>query len=228
MRVFRLKKNYYGQPGAEPIPDVVYQMGAEVAARYLASVESENQAYGAINPYEQIDMYNRYYVPMSIEENYFDEGAKFPMGGYLQHSPPLNFIAPSLGSYRSRSHKPYFNSSGDYFSRAGSPTYFDRYRSSSPAHYRQQSLSPQLIRSGSSSHVPFIPPVSSSPADIARRLQRAQLSQDIQRMGRYQGHQQEIMLTNAGQFVPEYQQSQMPYYSMNPITQQPQMYPFYY
>ncbi|CAF2706383.1 unnamed protein product [Rotaria sp. Silwood2] len=220
MRVFRKKKRYYNHPDGEPLPDIVYQMGAEAAARYVALASREQQAYAAINPYEQAAMYNQHHVPMVVGQNYIDEAAEYQIGGNPRRSSPLNFIASPFGLGRSGSR--------EHFSRAGSPAHFHQYQPGSPAHYHQRSHSPELIRSRPSSPVPFIPPVRSTPADVARRLQRAQLSQDLQRMERYERRQEEMMLANGAQFVPQYQQVQMPYYSMNPMLQQPQMYPYYY
>ncbi|CAF1271952.1 unnamed protein product [Rotaria sp. Silwood1] len=193
-------------------------MGAEVAAQYAAVAAGQQQEYAAINPYEQAAIFNQYHVPM--QENYFDEDAAYHMGGGLRRSSPLNFIGSAFGLGRSGSR--------ERFARAGSPAYFHQYRSGSPAHYRRRSRSRDLIQSQSSSPVSFIPPVSSSPADIARRLQRAQLSQDLQLMEKYRRYQEEMMLGNAAQFTPQYHQFQMPYYSMNPTLQQPLMYSFYY
>jgi hypothetical protein len=75
----------------------------------------------------------------------------------------------------------------------------------------------------------------STPADVERRMQRAQLSQELQSMEREQRYQQGMTLTNSAPFTPPWQSLQQPFYSMNPgtnlqnyhMTQQTPMYTYY-
>ncbi len=248
MRVFRKRKkfgNFHGTTDdAEPLPDIVYQMAAESAARYVAA---QSMPYAAMDPTGQQGIYS---YPQA-EEN-FDE---------VRASSPLKFIASVFGIGRSRSREPRAAKSKERFFEMGSSVPFRERPPGTPTKYRRRPASPEIVRSRPSSPfnfiqqerhaspIHFVPPErASSPVnipppshpnspDVIRRLQRAQLSQDLQRIEREQRRQQEMMLMNSTPFIPQYQQVPDPYYSLinsNPyiqgypsLQQQPQFYSYY-
>jgi hypothetical protein len=263
MRIFRKRKkfgNFRGTPeDAEPLPDIVYQMGAEAAAAHYASTLKRRQdPYAAINPAEQDAMYGLPYI-VTEEENSGYEVLGDELGEQVRSSSPLNFLASAFGIRRSSSRERYANRARDNFVRAGSPVRFNQVRAGSPVYFtqdrpgspvkfRRRPASPGLLQARAPSPLHFVqsepispplpfaqPPRSTSP-DVARRLYRAQLSQDLQRIEKQQKHQQEMLMLTQMQSLPQYQQVQQPYYpTMNshvslpayPMMQQPQTYSFY-
>lgn len=243
MRVFRKRKkfgNFRGQPDEAPLPDIVYQMGAEAAAQYVVA------RAGTPDPYD-IDAGGIYAYDVGADDP-FDEG--------ISSSSPFKLVASALGFGRSRQRERRAARPMDRFVGNGSPVHFAEQPLGSPAKFRRRPGSPGFIPSRPSSPYHFAgqeripsplrfgsPNRSSSPLqfaqhsrpgspDVIRRLQRAQLSQDLQRVEREQRRQQELMMMNPAQFLPQYQPIQQPYYSMgNPDVYmpayQPQMYSYY-
>ena len=247
MRVFRKRKKFGNFGGssedAEPLPDIVYQMGAESAARYAMM---HSTPYGVIDVNAQQGAYG---YPMAGET---DE---------VRSSSPLGFVASMFGIRRSRSKERRAAKSKERFFEGGSPARFGDQPPGTPIKYRRRPASPELVRSRPSSPYNFIsqermaspihfapPERSASPMhlpprshpnspDVIRRLHRAQVSQDIQRMEREQRLQQEMMLMNPNPFMPQYPQPPDAYYSLmnsNPylqaypsLPQQPPMYSYF-
>ena len=209
MRVFRRRSNpngYDQSSGREPMPDIVYQMGAEAAARYVAQ-----------NPYASAGIYNMpaMYpaVPIAaVDEAYLEEEVE-DRGHRSRASSPVNLIRSVVRSSRSKSrHRQKSRRNYDQFARAGSPEQFARAGSpenfarsvrGSPVHFEARPGSPYLIPHSDPipSPIPFMSPaeehilrpvtprvgvVSSTPADVARRMHRAQVSQDLQRIEQQQ------------------------------------------
>ena len=244
MRVFRKRKkfgNFRGQPDEAPLPDIVYQMGAESAARYVVS------RAGTPEPYDPMDPEGIYEYPV-IADDPFNEGRS--------SSSPLKLMALALGFGRSKSRERRAPRSMDRFVGNGSPVHFAEQplgspvkfrrrpgspgfiqpRASSPYHFAGQERVPSPLRFGSperaSSPLQFVHRSRPGSPDVIRRLQRAQLSQDLQRLEREQRRQQDFMMMNPIQFLPQYQPIQQPYYPMgNPDVYmpayQPQMYSYY-
>jgi hypothetical protein len=245
MRIFRKRKkfgNFHGAPeDAAPLPDIVYQMGAEQAARYAArSSPGLRNPYGVIDPYEQEAIYGfppGYAHEPIPDENLFGQ----EMDGEVRASSPLQFLSSALGIGRSRSHDRYSNGSFEHFNRPGSPHQFGQRPLGSPVKFRRRPQSPEFLqpRAGSPYHyvqeervpspVHFARHSRPGSPDVARRLHRAQVSRDLQHMEKQQRREQEMMMGYHMQFNPQYQQAQQPFYqSMNPWhSMQQQMYPFY-
>jgi hypothetical protein len=249
MRIFRKRKkfgNFHGAAeDAAPLPDIVYQMGAEQAARYAArNSPGPPNHYGVIDPYEQEGGYDfpPGYGPIPGEgENPFGQ----EMGEEVRASSPLQFLSAALGIGRSRPRDRYSNNSFEPFARPGSPHQFGHRSLGSPVKFRRRPQSPEFLqqRPGSPYHfvqqerVPsphhfqqkerasspyHFAPQERAPSplqfaqhsrpgspDVARRLQRAQLSQDLQRMEKHQRREQEMMMEM--QFN---QQAQQPFYPL--------------
>jgi hypothetical protein len=250
MRVFRKRKkfgNFHGKPeDTEPMPDIVYQMGAEAAAQYVTRRSRSQSPYAEINAAEQEAIYGFPQVPIG-EENAIYEIPSDELGE-VRTSSPLKFLASVLGIGRSSSRERYANRAMDNFVRAGSPEHFNQRRPGTPVKFRRRPASPELLQPRASSpyhfvqqeRVPsplhFVPPSRSASPDVIRRLQRAQLSQDLQHIERQQRRQQEMLMINPIQYMPPYQQMQQPFYPMMnpninfqayPMIHQPQMYSFY-
>ncbi|CAF0728909.1 unnamed protein product [Adineta steineri] len=240
MRVFRKRKkfgNFGGPPrDAEPLPDIVYQMGAEQAARYVQLRARSTSPYaGTVGPHN----HNSPYI-VGEEEGYEGEEAE---GG---RSSPLNFIANALGLNRSRSRAKKDDKARENFARSGSPGYFDEPPPGTPVRYRRRPQSPEMFGSrpgspayfaqaeGRGSPVHFGSHSRPGSPETLRRLQRAQYSQEMQRIERQQRRQQEMMMNNQGQYSAYPQQSFYPLMNSNvnnqafSMMQQPQMYQPYY
>jgi hypothetical protein len=251
MRIFRKRKkfgNFHGTPeDAEPLPDIVYQMGAESAAQYVVAQSMPSNPYAATDP----TGYQTTYGYPESEEN-FDE---------VRASSPFKFMATLLGIGRSKSRERHTAKSKERFIEAGSPVKFRDQPPGTPTKYRRRPASPEIVHSRPSSPfhftqqerlasplhfapserlsspVHFAPPSHPNSPDVIRRLQRAQLSQDLQRIEREQRRQQELMLMNSVPFIPQYQQVPDPYYSMmnsnayipaySSLPQQSQIYSYY-
>lgn len=260
MRVFRKRKSVgnYGEGNAEHLPDIVYQMGAEAAARYAASAAQGQDSYDVNGFIEEPTIYGIPYNPVAIDENYPNEELE-EINNDVRRSSPLQFLASALGVGRPKSRHRRREASNERFGRRGSPANFHRRAIGSPAHFNERPYSPVMVRSRPSSpyqFVPverpsspynfrpekrassphnFIPKVHSTPADVARRLQRAQLSQDLQNIEKQQRFQQDMIMANPVGLPPQYHLPQLPYYSMNgypniqhhPMMQQGPMYSYY-
>lgn len=245
MRVFRKRRkfgNFGGAPDEAPLPDIVYQMGAESAARFVASRSSSPAPYAGMDPYGQEGIYG---YPVNVEDNY-DEGSA---------SSPLRAVASVFGLGRSKSRERRSrHRSTDRFVGNGSPVHFAEQPLGSPVKFRRRPGSPGMMqpRAGSpyhfagqervSSPIHFVPHEGAaspprhlahsrpSSPDVIRRLQRAQLSQDLQHLERQQRRQQEFMMVNPIQYAPQYQPVQQPYYPMangySPAYQ-PQIFSYY-
>jgi hypothetical protein len=250
MRVFRRRKKYGNFRGtldeAAPLPDIVYQMGAEAAARYVSAQSMSPNPYALINSAEQQAPYGYPQVPIG-EGDFSDEIVQNELPEEPPASSPLRFIASALGIGRSKSRERRAYRSDDHFVRAGSPMHFNQGRPGTPVKFRRRPSSPEIVRSRASSPYHFgqqerVPsPLHFSQSqpgspEVARRLQRAQFSQQLQQLERQQRRQQDLIMINPGQFIPQYQQVQQPYYSLinsNPnihaysMIQQPEMYSYY-
>ena len=264
MRIFRKRQkfgNFGGPPrDAEPLPDIVHQMGAEAARQYVALQakmsnphDANANGHGMVYTIPHVSMSN----PQPAEDHFYED---MLYAEEDRNSSPLNFLSSVFGSSRSKSRERRANRQIDRFVRSGSPEQFHEYPPGTPVKYRRRPASPELMqqRVGSPYHfvqqerVPsplhFVPqervpsplhfaqnPRPSSP-DIARRLQRAQHSQELQRLERQQRRQQDMMIGNPIQLIPQYPHMQQPYYpTVNPnahiqtypILQAPPMYSYY-
>ncbi|CAF0898813.1 unnamed protein product [Adineta ricciae] len=236
MRVFRRRKKFgnFGGPArdAEPLPDIVYQMGAEQAAR-LVALQARGQS-------PDLSRHGRY-APYIVDEDPYGGGED---ASEQRSSSPFNFIANALGISRSRSRRRVPDGQAENFARPGSPAHFAHSLPGTPVQYRRRAMSPELVRSRPSSPFQFAQPERvpsplhfahhSRPASpvITRRLQRAQFSQQLQQAEREQREQEEMMMmmnnNYSGQFMAQYPQMQQPYYPLiNSMAHQPQMYTFY-
>lgn len=246
MRVFRRRNNpnsYDQSSGVEPIPDIVYQMGAEAAARYVAQ-----------NPYPSAGVYNMpaLYpaVPIAaLDQAYLEEEVE-ERGHRSRASSPMNLIRSVVRSNRSKSrnrqksrrnHDRFARAgspeqfaragSPDQFVRSGSPEHFARSVRGSPVHFGARPGSPYLIPHSDPipSPIPFMPPVeehlvrpvtphvgvvSSTPADVARRMHRAQVSQDLQRIERQQRFHASLIQANPLAYRTPYASLPPQYYSV--------------
>jgi len=254
MRVFRKRKtfgNFGGAPeDAETMPDIVYQMAAEAAAKYVVEQARSQSPYAAISPDEQEAIYGYPHVPIQIQgENSFYEIPENESKERFRASSPLKFIASALGIGRSRSRERYANRSRNNFVRTGSPVNFNQRPPGTPGQSRRRAASPEIVQPRASSPLRFVQservpsPLhftqQSHPGspDVARRLYRAQLSQELQRIEREQRRQQEMMMMmNPLPYIPQYEQVQQPYYPLinsnfnlqaYSMPQQPQMYSYY-
>jgi hypothetical protein len=279
MRVFRKRKKY--DENNPPLPDIVYQMAAEQAVRFVALHPPLQNSYDSYNVAEQDPFYNNPYVPVPVAENSINGISGAEIGEPVRTSSPLNFLSSMMRRGRSRVREQFSNGSRQSFGRVGSPEQFRRgplgssvnfhqrplspqlvgsrptspyqfgrrerssspyqfgrrERSSSPYHYVQQEQSPPtyhyVTEERTSSPQRFIPVTRSSPADVARRLQLAQLSQELQYAERQQRRQQESMMSLPAQFNTQYQQPYYPVMNTNlnmqgySMTQQAPMYSFY-
>ncbi|UJR37808.1 hypothetical protein I4U23_030498 [Adineta vaga] len=236
MRVFRRRKKFGNFGGsardAEPLPDIVYQMGAEQAAR-LVALQARGQS-----PYAGMDNGS---VPYIVDDDDPYAGAEYVQE--QRSSSPFQFIANALHIGRSRSRRQFPDREVENIIRPGSPAHFAHSLPGTPVRYRRRAMSPELIGSRPSSPFQFVQseripsPVHfvqrSRPAspDVARRFQRAQLSQQIQQAEKQQREQQEMMMmmnNYPGQYMSQYPQSQQPFYPLiNSMVQQPQMYSYY-
>lgn len=225
MRVFRKRKKFGNFGGsardAEPLPDIVYQMGAEQAARLVALQARSGSPFAGMH-----DPHMPYIVP-DDEVEYYDEP---------RASSPLQFIANALGVGRSRSSRRFADGGMEHFSRPGSPAHFAS-APGTPIKYRRRAHSPEIVRSRPASPMHFVPaervpsplhfaahPRAASP-DVARRMRRAQLSQELQQAERMQRQQHDAMMLG---YPVQYPAMQTGYYPMvNPLIQQPQMYAYY-
>ena len=253
MRVFRKRKkfgNFGGKADEAPLPDIVYQMGAESAARYVASRSASPNPYAPIDPFGQEAIYG---YPVAVEDNYEDD---------FSSSNPLRAVASAFRLGRSKSRERRSSRPTDRYVGNGSPVHFAEQPLGSPVKFRRRPGSPGMIqpRAGSPYHFagqeriasPFhfaAPERPSSPLqfahrsrpssplqfahrsrpgspDVIRRLQRAQLSQDLQHLERQQRREQELMMMNPVQFAPQYPPVQQPYYPMG-NGYQPQMFSYY-
>ena len=247
MRVFR-KRRRFGNFGGAPedrdsMPDIVYQMGAEAAARYVAQAAADEEAGYGLPPI-YLD------APVMTSDELEED---------VRSSSPLNFLRSALGLSRSRSGQRLSNGSPDRFRRAGSPDHFGHRSLGSPVHFhrrphspehfayhslgsperlRRRPHSPELVRSRPSSPYLFgrherVPsplhfPLQSRPSspDVIRRMQRAQLSQDLQRMEKQQRHQQDAMMAYQQQLSYPLINSNADLQAWGMMQQQP-MYSFY-
>jgi hypothetical protein len=253
MRVFRKRKkfgNFGGAPeDAEPMPDIVYQMAAEAAVKYVAARARSQSPYAGIDLAKQEAIFGSPYSQIHIvEENPFYEIPENESDEQVQASSPLKFIASALGFGRSRSRERYANRSRNNFVRAGSPVNFNQHPPGTPVKSRRRAASPELVQARAPSPLHFVQServpsplhftqqsYPTSP-DVARRLHRAQLSQELQRIEREQRRQHEMMMMNSLPYIPQYQQVQQPYYPLinsnvnlqaYSMPQQPQMYSYY-
>jgi len=257
MRIFRKRSKFGNFRGAaedtEPLPDIVYQMGAEQAARYAALLSRTQSPYAANNLRRQEGAYSIPHVSGSRQEgDAFHEIYGPESGEKVPSSSPLNVIASALGMDRIRRRNRTSRSTMNNFVRTGSP-------GGSPLHFGSRSNSPEMIQSRSSSPYQFSPiepvpsplhfaqsermpsplnftqqPSLASP-DVARRMERARLSQELQQLEKQQRLQQSMMNYTA-MFAPQYPQGQQPFYPMMntygnnqaySMMQQPQMYPHF-
>ncbi|CAF2535088.1 unnamed protein product [Rotaria sp. Silwood2] len=130
----------------------------------------------------------------------------------------------SFNRSRSKSRHRRFDSSA----RDGSPQHFHHHPPGTPVKFRRQPVPPELLRPSRSS--PFLSRQNSVPssADMFHQFQQAQ---QFQHMAGYP--QQDMMMTNGGQFFPQVQQPFYPMMYPNANMQpwfmmpQQQMYPFY-
>ena len=248
MRVFRKRKKFGNFRGssedAEPLPDIVYQMGAESAAQYAMM---HSTPYGSMNVIGQQGVYG---YPVVQERS--DE---------VRSSSPFGFVASMFGIGRSKSREPRAARSQERFLEGGSPLGFAEQPPGTPIKYRRRPASPELARSRPSSPYNFIqqerlgspihfapPERGSSPVhlpprshpnspDVIRRRHRAQVSQDLQRIEHEQRLQHDMMLMNSNPYMPQYPQPPDGYYSLintNPylqaypsLPQQPPMYSYF-
>jgi len=253
MRVFRKRKTFGNFGGApedeEPLPDIVYQMAAEAAAKYVVARARSQSPYGAIDPAQQDAIYGYPHSQIHIVGE--DPSYEIPeneSNDRFRASSPLKFIASALGIGRSRSRERKANRSKNKFVRAGSPVNFIQRPPGTPSKFRRRAASPESMQARAPSPLQFVQsePVPSllhftqqshpgSP-DVARRLYRAELSQELQRIEREQRRQEEMMMMNPLQYIPQYQQVQQPYYPLinsnfnlqaYSMPQQPQMYSYY-
>ena len=254
MRVFRKRKfgNFRGKAGdvKETLPDIVYQMGAEVAAQYVAVTPMPEDYDAAINQMKQGVRYGLPHYAVPLKEDDIDEKYRYKLNRGRRAS-PLNFVSPRLSRPRSISRERYHSDlEEDHFVRADSPTYSHQSPIGSPVQSHRRSASPGLIRPRASSPYHLQNQRSSSPhhsapqeripsssqfahasrrsspyhfehqssstSDVARRLQRAQLSQDLQRTERQRREEEIMMMTNLVQYDPLYQQAQQLFHSMIP------------
>lgn len=146
MRIFRRRKkdgNYQGPPiDSEPLPDIVYQMGAEAAARYVRLRASSP------NPHDPMFLEAAggvYEVPKEEYENeveYYDESYE------PARSSSTDLIASAFGFKRpkaskQRAHKP---PKEGRFVRAGSPAHFQQRPPGTPVHFHHRAASPDFAQ----------------------------------------------------------------------------------
>lgn len=229
MRIFRKRKkfgNFGGVPGdGEPIPDIVYQIGAEQAAQYAASRSRPQSPYAARRGSGQEDIYG---YPRVLSEE--DLGYQIVGDDFVEKPPkssPLNFIGSLFGISRSSSRERYANRRMDNIVRPGSPAHFNQLPPGTPIKYRRRAASPEFLQARVPSPLHFAQQPQLGSPDVARRYHRAQVSQDIQQLERQQRQQQEMMMLNQLQCGPQYQQIQQPYFEAYPMIQQPQIYSYY-
>lgn len=225
MRVFR-KRNKFGNFGgppadADPIPDIVYQMGAEAAAQYVIERSRPSSPYAAMQAPGQEDIYG--YPQAQLDATGIYEVPSDEYSGERRRSGPLNFIGSLFGISRSGSRERYHKEpSNNFLPRRPPPP-------GTPIKYRRRPGSPALVQSRVPSPVHFAQNSVPNSPDVARRLQRAQYSQDLQQLERQQRVQEELFMFNQPQFYPQYQQIlQQPYFPSYPLMQQaPAIYSYY-
>ena len=243
MRIFRKRKpyaHYDGASGNEPLPDIVYQMGAEAAARFVAQ-----NPYPGNNAYRARDVYAA--VPMA-DENPYEEMYDEPPAPVRRSSSSLNMFRSAFGLNRSGSRERFANDSFDRYVGAGSPQHFvRRSRPASPELMHPRAASPHLFaeRERGSPQIHYVQsrapsplrfnsrPRASSP-EIFRRLERAQLSQDLQNAGREQRRRENMIGAYPAQYMAPFQQPFYPMMNFNAnqgggwnMMQQPQIYSYF-
>lgn len=246
MRIFRRRKKYDNRDGAsgkEPLPDIVYQMGAEAAARYVAQDPyGPNIIYGSRDRFDVPPPYPYVAVP-EPEYDPFDGMADPALGSEVRSGSPINMLRSALRLNRSGSSDRFLNDSYDRHGRAGSPEHFGRgSRPGSPERMQARVGSPYLFAQPSAPRVAsplqYHPRSRTGSPEVFRRLQRAQHSQDLQRAEREQKQKQRENMMGAyqAQYMPQYQQVQQPLYPMMNYNgnqaggwnmQQPQIYPYF-
>jgi hypothetical protein len=250
MRVFRKRKKYNNLDGAsneEPIPDVVYQMGAEAAARYVAQdLHHARRGSTAEDFYDLPPLYP--YLPVE-GDMYNNDMQMNRRRERTRTSSPLNFIRSAIGLSRSGSHKRDMNDLSNPYARSNSSQRFGSPVPGSPTQYRSRAMSPVVIASRSASPYHFVqqeraatPHRSRSRSrtaspDVIRRLQRAQLSQDLQRIEQEREHQDRLMRAHPVRFLPQYGPASQPHYSImnsnsnipvwHVLQQQQHVYPYF-
>lgn len=243
MRVFRKLKTFTGvdkQPYVEPVPDVVHQVAAEQAARFVLLKERERRAYAEMHPDEPLPpMPDRLEIPMPSHKGH-KSTTPYIYAEDTRSSSPFE-ASRSRGRERSTRNSPL------HFNRAGSPDHFRHGPPGTPQKYRRRPHSPYAVRSRPSS--PYFldaverPPSPyhfaasgrSSPQHFGRRHRHMYASEEMEDFDRQQQYEQEMLFNNAGPYMPPYNPMQQPFYPMNPMghynqypMSHPQMYTPYY
>jgi len=231
MRIFRRRKkdeSFQGPPivDAEPLPDIVYQMGAEAAVRYV------RMRAGSPNPHDPMFIEATGGVHEVPDDRYRNDE------GYYEE--PKRRVLKIKRPKASQQHAQKPPKEG-YFVRAGSPAQFQQYPPGTPVHHHRRAASPdfaQQERVGSpylfaqqqrvGSPAQFGQNARPGSPEMMRRVQRAQHSQELQRAEKEQRRQQEMMMAGAMHMAQPYPYGQQVYYpNMQPFPGGMQMYQYY-